>query len=122
MNQQQRSYAMERINMMEKEKLWKIQTKFTTPEVAISEREKIALIQKGTVKLVKEDIYRYTKLFDAFDFSKHERPSQFNVDKAKSAMDLVKKAATETKDKLMLANETEALEAIQNFEKIIKAI
>ncbi|MFA5323754.1 MAG: hypothetical protein WC373_13870 [Smithella sp.] len=122
MNQEQRNYALGRISFMETEKIEEVTNKFTTPEVELGFKEKVELARKGKVPVTTNKIDAYDHFGDIFDFTKYEKKAAFNSAKANPIIASIRKLATKTRDKIMLAKDTEALAAIDEFEKTIKAI
>jgi len=119
MNQHQRSYAVERINTIVKEKILEINKKFITPAKKISSENKLDLIYSGKVKLIpRAEMRDYTHITSAFDFSKYECEERKDP-QADTIIEKIKIITRNTKDAIMLAGDQEALTAIQDFEKII---
>lgn len=121
MNQEQRNYAAGRVTFMADEKVKEITEKYTIPAVILPFKEKLALVRKGKVSVTTGRIDEYDHLRDIFDFSKFEKKETFNQSKI-PVIASIKDQATQTRDKIMLAESTEALSAIKAFEKFIKAI
>jgi len=118
MNQQQRSYAIERINEAKKVKIAAVTEKYTTQEKEISKKEKVELIRKGSVKLLK-DATGNDYLYRSFDFSKYESEKKFDHARVDPIIKAIQDAARKATDNIMLAGDAEALKAIEDFEKAI---
>jgi len=118
MNQQQRNYAIDRINQTKDGKIKSVKERFTSQEKKLSFEEKVALIRKGTVRLNGECRYN-NSLTSCFDFSKYESDEKFDHAKAGPIMAAINDAARKAKDNIMLAGDTEALKAIEDFEKSV---
>ncbi len=117
MNQQQRSYALNRISEAEKEKVAEIRREATKPEVKLSDSQKVNLVRAGKVKLL-PDAHAYTDLRYAFDFSAHESDAII-VGTADAIVSKVKLAADKARDTVMLDDELKALKAINDFVAVI---
>lgn len=122
MNEMQRKYLVNRIEVLANEKEKAIKEKFTVPAKRLSFEEKMKMILDKKVKLLPVDkIYYHTNFVNAYDFSKYcnERYVDSKAD------DLIKKLNQEKKKMLDVAvfgKEADALDAIPKFEKAIDKI
>jgi hypothetical protein len=115
MNQQQRSYALNRINEIQKEKVAAIKARFTMPAKKLEGEEFVSLIRAGKVKL-RADAQYYHDLNKAFDFSKYEHAERYDSTKGDPIIFKVEKEAGKAKDIVMFTNEEPRCEAaIANF-------
>lgn len=124
MNQQQRKYAQERIDALATRKVEAIKLANTTPAKILTKEDKLKLVKSGVVKL-RDDLSaesfingRYNYISNFFDFSKHEKAEAYNETKAKPLIDKIMKAAQFAKDEIMLGEESQALAAINAFERL----
>lgn len=120
MNQKQREYSYQRIVAIETTKIAEVKKRFTVAAKKLEYDDKIKLIKTGKVKL-RDNLDLYSKLGNAYDFSKHECE-----EKVDSKVDLIiakiKKEAQAAKDRIMLAGDNEALSAITSFEKSMEKL
>lgn len=122
MNQQQRNYAVERINDLSKQKIIDINKKYTTDAVFLSGEEKIDLIYKGKVKLVsRKNVNDWTKLISSYDFSSFEH-KEVRKKEADVIIEKIKTITRSTKDSIILSGDSEALDAIKQFEALISTL
>ena len=116
MNQEQRKYAIERVNGIRERKFGDALKRYTKEGKVLSDVEKVELVRSHKVSL-KGEAYAYTDIKYAFDFSKFERDSKTDavaLDKAKAQ---IIAAANRIKDKIMLGDAEEALALIEAFDK-----
>lgn len=121
MNQAQKNYTTRRINEIEQKKICDLSTECTIPAVSLTPKQKYDLIKSGKVVLLplsKFDAnqYGYCRIDGFYDFSKFERYQSMseNFEKRKEK---IKLAASKARDSVMLGDDSEALGAIQAFEK-----
>lgn len=122
MNQKQRDYSAQRIQDLEVAKIAEVKKRFTIPETRLAFEEKIALIRSGKVKIKPSGIDSYTRILNAFDFSKYEQNEKMDEAKANVIIAKIKKEAQAVKDMIMLAGDSEALTYITTFEKAIEKL
>lgn len=120
MNQNQKKYALNRIDALRTIKLRQAEEKFTTKAIEISKEEKYKLIASGKVKIlpyIKICQSYCPDLYPSFDFSDYEKPK--SLDKS---FDLVAKniesISQKAKDQIMLGDCQEALKLIEQLESI----
>lgn len=122
MNEMQRKYLVNRIEVLANEKEKAIKEKFTVPAKRLSFEEKMKMILDKKVKLLPVDkIYYHTNFVNAYDFSKYCNDRYVDS----KADDLIKKLNQEKKKMLDVAvfgKEADALDAIPKFEKAIDKI
>ncbi|MFG1395889.1 hypothetical protein [Roseixanthobacter pseudopolyaromaticivorans] len=117
MNQQQRKYALERVDQITRKKIDDLRVKFRVEGRVITDERRAELVRTGKVKLRSEDtpISSYTRVMDAFDFSKYEwsagpDPVRFNPAKAE-----VEASSQKVRDRIMLGDTEEALLLLEEF-------
>lgn len=120
MNQKQREYSYQRIVAIETTKIVEVKKRFTVAAKKLGYDDKIKLIATGKVKLW-EKVDSYTKLFNAYDFSKYEHEEAIDA-KVDPIIAKIKKEAQAAKDRIMLAGDEEALSAITSFEKSMEKL
>lgn len=120
MNAAQREHAKNRASGIAKAAIEAVKEKNTTKAVVLTDGEKLALIDKGTVKLVPKP-YPSTYLIHAFDFSKHEKAAVLSpVGKAKITK--INKALEDAVDSIILGDASEALTGLKAFEAAVAKI
>lgn len=117
MNQKQREYAVSRVNGIEREKLNLLRRETTTPEVALSEENKVDLIRRGKVKLNPDKLSEYSShhVFNAFDFSAHEKGAVFDEKSFNKGAALINSEGQRVKDEIMLGDAETAKKLVQEF-------
>jgi|WetSurSiteA1Bulk_404760.scaffolds.fasta_scaffold113748_2 hypothetical protein len=114
MKQEQKKYAMGRIDQVINSKMNEARRKFSTPEIRLSNEDKLKLIKAGKVELKAGHYGEFTA-----DFSKFERNEAFDHDKYKVIEKDLFALATTAKDKIMLGDDCESamkvLETLENY-------
>lgn len=123
MNQNQKKYAMNRIEVLASIKIREAESRFTSKKVEITNEEKYRLIASGKVKIfsyekVSRNHYSSPDLYPSFDFSAYEKPAKLDESKFNPIKEKVSKLATEAKDQIMLGDCEEALKLIKQLEDI----
>lgn len=120
MNQNQRKYAMERIDTLKNTLTLKTRQAHIVPAKRLSEDEKIQFIVSGVVKLksnLKDSLrgnhHILQEIFDFGDMLVHEHISEAGLKRVEEITALAQRA----KDAIMLGDSVEALEAIKKFEE-----
>lgn len=119
MNQAQKNYTSRRINEIENEKIRALAAECSIPAVRLTHQERYNLIKSGNAKLFpvgKFDSNCYGNIDGFFDFSEFTRESGMKADYEKRK-EAIQAEARRTRDRIMLGEESEALEALQKFEK-----
>lgn len=119
MNQNQRKYANERVIQIFERKLSELRMKHTDEGKTLTEEERAKLIRSGKVKLRSDykKIDRYSKVVDAFDFSKYETGRRIHTDKIEVEKKKIVALRDKTLDEIMLGASEEAKKLIVEFEK-----
>lgn len=122
MNKVQKEYAVSRIDGMLAEKEAAVREANTKRASVISAEERVALIKSGAVTLAKKvkRIESYTNVVDVFDFSAHCWPDTVDMAAVNRIMAPFRDEAQSLKDKIMLGDETTALQALEVFRKKVK--
>lgn len=122
MNLKQKSYALKRIDDIQRRKLNEIKrSDYETKSVKLSPEERFKLFKKGKFE-IKKSIenpfigYNYCK--DIFTF-KGEVEQSFDQDKFEKAQQKVRTQADKIRDQIMLGDAEKALELIQKFEESV---
>lgn len=118
MNQEQKRYALNRINEVKSQKIGEAREKFRIKAVRLSYEERFNLIYAGKVKLLpRTEISQYTDLSNAYDFSKYETPDGFKppfIEVEKT----INKLSNDARDQIMLGDCAEAIELIKQLENL----
>lgn len=118
MNHHQKQYALKRIQDVQKLKLDEARVKLEVKEKRLPDNERIDLIYKNKVNLLpRKNIYDYTDLADAYDFSEYEIKRSFKKE-YEPLVKKINKFAQDAKDQIMLGDCDEALKIIQQLESI----
>lgn len=116
MNQQQRKYAIERVDAILTHKIADLKTKHTVPGKSLPRTEKLEMLNSGKVKATfVEGFYSYN-IDVKYDFGKYEKAETISAAGTK-AIEAIKKKAQETRDIIMLGEASAAAQAIAAFEK-----
>lgn len=123
MNPQQRKYALNRIEVLERIKIREAENKFTTPEVKVTNEEKYKLIAAGKVKIfpyekIIRNHYSCPDLYPSFDFSAYEKAAVLDKKKFEAIRNEVSDLAQRAKDQIMLGDCNEAIKIIEKLEAI----
>lgn len=114
MKQEQKKYAMGRIDQVANQKFHEARIKYSSPEVRLSNTEKLKLIKAGKVEV---SFNNYGDL--RADFSKFEKNETFDREKYDAVEKELRALCTAAKDKIMLgddcASAMKVLEALENF-------
>ena len=119
MNQDQKKYAIKRINEIANVKIEEAKKKFTTPEVKLGATERYDLIVKHKVPLIpfnKQNEWEICRGEVKYDFSKYTKEESFDVVEFRKVKGKIDALVTEIEDKLMLG--TDAKEALDMFKLI----
>lgn len=125
MNQQQKNYAMNRVDSILEKKTSKIsREKFKTKAKELNNLQMIELIRSGKVKLKSKDKIIKMRSWDTdsikhvFDFSKYITKEIFDHEGYNKKINPYVKEAQKIKDQLMLGDAEEAIRLINKFEKM----
>lgn len=116
MDQQQRKYALERVDAILTQKIAALMVKHTVPGKSLTRDEKLEMLNSGKVKASFEAGYYSSDIKVKYDFSKYEKAETLSAAGTK-AIEAIKKKAQETKDTIMLGEASAAAQAIAAFEK-----
>ena len=118
MNHHQKQYALNRVTEIQKIKLTQAREKYQIKGKRLSVEEELNLIFLGKVKLRdRKEVDYYTKLSDAFDFTKHETADGFDK-KYDVVYESIITIAQKAKDQIMLGDCNEALKLLKQLEDI----
>lgn len=125
MNQDQKKYAMKRVEQIERAKRDQIKkSDYTTPAITFDAAKRLKLFKAGKYKLspaMKEETNNpfercYVYFNKAFLFD-GEREESFDDKKFDAARDKISNQANKIRDQIMLGDSEKALAMIQEFEK-----
>lgn len=113
MKDAQSKYVMKRVNEVERDKLARLKTKYTSP--GKSSEAVLAAIRAGKIKVKKDARYhgKYTDAYEFFDLTEYD--DKFNQSAYNKAERKVNNRANEIRDQIMLGGEEEALELLKEF-------
>ncbi len=117
MNQQQRKYAIERIDQICQSKVKNIKKVYG--ETTLTTQDKIRQIEDGVAEFKLPDkVNKYTDLMDCYRYLGESSVEELEVmdSTIKGKTEEVKQEASSVKDLIMLGDSSEALEAIKSFE------
>lgn len=123
MNQNQKKYALNRIEGLERIKVREAEEKYTSKEIKLSNEEAYKLIATGKVKLYPFDKvhrrnYGQPDLYPSFDFRNYEQEAKLDTTKFNPIMENICKIAQQAKDQIMLGDCAEAMKLINKLEEI----
>jgi hypothetical protein len=122
MNEMQRKYLVNRIEVLAREKEKAIKQKFTVPARQLSFEDKLQMILDRKVKLIPvEKIKYYTDFVDAYDFSKYCN-DRYIDSKAEILIKKLNQEKQKTLDIAVFSKESDALDAIKRFEATIEKL
>jgi hypothetical protein len=123
MNQQQRKYARDRLQAIQKEAVQRIRNRHTTREKRLSWAERANKVAEGDVPLldrgvIAERIRRCSSLSpaDVFDFSAFENDRVYDQDAATPELAVLESRYNAVSDELMLGDSEAALNLLRDFE------
>jgi hypothetical protein len=121
MNQTQKKYALERIDILKDQKIKKLRQKYTRKGKRLTDKERYLLIKDGKVQTRSEKefdkfTYQQDRVNNVFVFSKYEWDSSINHKEYDPLESKIIKEARRIKDQIMLGDAEEALKMIQGFE------
>jgi len=121
MNQTQKKYALERIDILTIQKLKKLRTKYTRQSKSLTNKERYNLIKAGKVPMRSEkefDKFNYQKdrVNNVFVFSKYEWDTTLNTKEYNPRKEKILNESQKIKDQIMLGDAEKALKMIQEFE------
>ena len=114
MDQNQKRYAIKRIDEVLATKANDLRQRFTKQSRQPSDLEKLRAIREGDVVL-RRNATMSSPMAEAFDFSGLGPFTQVDQKPLGKALDLLKQQAAKVRDAVMLGDESNALKLIQSF-------
>lgn len=118
MSQQQRKYALGRVDAIVAVKTRELRDKHTTPGRTLGNAERLKLLKDGTVKVRAglTGVEGYKHIDDVFDFSKWHYGAHLDVKPFESVMARFTARANTARDQIMLGDAEEALAILAELE------
>lgn len=118
MNQQQRNYALNRVDEIFKDKKAAITAKHTVEGKSLSSEERADLVRSGKIKMRADcreiDTHDYVR--SVFDFSKFETKDSKDQKKIDAEIKKLKQKCDAAKDEMMLGDEDVARKMLSELE------
>ena len=122
MNQEQKRYAMKRVDELRVTKTREAEEKYSVKSKHLSNEERYNLIKSSKVTIRSKSKIEFSQygncVSDFFDFSKYEWREHYESDKLQTASALINKKARDIKDQIMLGDCKEAIKLISELENI----